>query len=130
MAEQNAYTLFMNGLDVINRSLEANRDKGIWEKLIGAFDKYIEGHHSAVAVYDEDPSAPFAYFTIRYLNGRFELVEQGKGEHSTEWRVSRKYLQSLKENPRKYIDNPARLDLDWLKSILPDTVSSLFKKVA
>jgi hypothetical protein len=130
MADANAYQLFIDALDVINRSLAANRDKGVWGKLIGAFDKYIDGHHSAVAVYDENPSAPFAYYTIRYLGGRFELVQQGKGEYDTEWKVSRDYLKSVVDDPQKYIDHPAMLDLDWLKSILPDKAASLFAKVA
>lgn len=128
--EKDSYRLFMDALDVINRSLEANRGEGLYGKLIEGFDKYLDGHVSAVGLYEEDPGQPYDYFTIRYLNKRFELVERGKGDHDTEWKVSRDYLQSMVDNPQEYIDHPSKMDLEWLGSILPDTVSSLFKKIA
>ena len=130
MPNKDTYQLFMDGLDVINRSLDENRDKGVYGKLIAAFDKFVDGHVAAAGVYQDDPKTPHDFFTIRYLKGRFELVERGKGEHDTEWKVSTEYLQSLVDDPQKYIDHPARLDLEWLKHILPDSASSLFSKAA
>ncbi|MBD8524322.1 hypothetical protein [Pseudomarimonas arenosa] len=130
MTHQDSYQLFMDALDVVNRSLKANRGQGIYGKLIEGFDKYLNGHVSAVGVYGEDPKHPYDYFTIKYLDGRFELVERGKGEHSTHWRASKRYLESLVDDPQTYIDHPAKLDFDWLKTILPDSMASLFKKAA
>ena len=130
MSTNDPYELFMSALTVINRSLDENRDKGLYGKLVAAFDKYADGHVAAAGLYKDDPAKPHDFFTIRYLKGRFELVERGKGEHKTEWKVSTDYLQSLVDNPQEYIDHPAKLDLDWLKTILPDTASSLFSKVA
>ncbi|MCK7593884.1 hypothetical protein [Pseudomarimonas salicorniae] len=130
MAHNDHYTLFMDALDVVNRSLKENRGEGVYGKLIEGFDKFADKHVSAVALYGDDPAHPFDYFTIKYTAGRFELVERGKGEHNTEWKVSKDYLVSVVENPQEYIDNPAKLDLEWMKHFLPDTVSSLFKKAA
>ncbi len=130
MAHNDTYKLFMDALDVVNRSIEANRDEGVYGKLIEGFDKFADRHVSAVALYGEDPAHPYDYFTIKYTAGRFELVERGKGDHDTEWKVSKEYLVDVVENPQKYIDHPAKLDLEWMKHALPDTVSSLFKKVA
>lgn len=130
MSHNDTYKLFMDALDVVNRSLEQNRGKGVYGKLIEGFDKFADKHVSAVALYGDDPAHPYDYFTIKYTAGRFELVERGKGEHDTQWRVAKDYLVSLVENPQTYIEHPARLDLDWMKHALPDSVSSLFKKVA
>ena len=130
MTGRDIYELFTGALDVTNRSLKHNRDSGFFGKLIGAWDKYMDGHKAGVAIYDEDPEHPFDYFTVRYLNEKFEILARGKSEHDTEWKVSRKYLESVVDNPQDYIDNPAKLDLDWLKDRLPDAASSMLKKVS
>lgn len=130
MAERDIYDLFTDALDVTNRSLKENRDAGFFGKLVSAWDKYMDGHKAGVAIYDKEPKHPFDYFTIRYLNGKFEILSRGKSEHDTEWKVSRKYLQSVTEEPQKYIDNPLKLDLDWLKDRLPDAAAGMLKKAS
>ena len=128
--QKDIYDLFTGALDVTNRSLEANRETKFFGTLIGAWDKFLEGHKAGVAVYDENPDQPFDYFTVRYANGKFQLQSRGKSEHDTEWKVSRRYLQSLVDDPQAYIDNPAKLDIDWLKNRLPDSAASLLKKAS
>lgn len=130
MPDQDTYKAFLGALDVINKSLQKNRDKGVFGKLIEGFDSYADGHVSAVAIHKDDPKRPHDYFAVRYTGGRFELLERGKGEHDTHWKVSTKYLQSLNDDPQTYIDHPSRLDLDWMATILPDSVSALFKRAA
>lgn len=120
MTERDIYQLFDAALGVTNKALEENRDSKILGTLISAADKVLESHKAGVEIYDEDPSKPFDYFTIRYLNGKLEIVSRGKSEHDTEWKVSREYLQDVADNPQKYIDNPAKLNLDWLKARIPD----------
>jgi len=124
------YELFTEALDVTNRSLEKNRGSGFYGTLISAWDKYLDGHKAGVSIYDEDPAKPFDYFTIRYMKGKFEIQSRGKSEHDTEWKVSRKYLKSLADDPQTYIDHPAKLDIDWLKDRLPDAAMSLLKKAS
>lgn len=129
MSNPSTYQLFMDALDVTNRAIDANRGQGAWGKLFDAVDEHLEGHRAAVGVYDDDPAEPFDYFTIRLLDGRFELVERGRGEHDSEWKVSRDYLQSLVDDPDRYIEHPIRLDLDWLTDRLPDSVEHLLERV-
>jgi hypothetical protein len=128
MRDEDIYDLFTEALDVTNRALDANRDSAFYGTLISGMDKYLDGHKAAVAVYDDDPQEPFDYFTVRYLNGKFEILARGKSEHDTEWRVSREYLDSVARNPDEYIEHPARLDIDWLRHLLPDSVNTLLKK--
>lgn len=125
MSERDIYQLFDEALGVTNKALEENRDSKVLGTLISAGDKFLEGHKAGVEIYDEEPSKPFDYFTIRYLNGKLEILARGKSEHDTEWKVSRAYLKDVADNPQKYIDNPAKLNLDWLKARLPDSVRAV-----
>lgn len=129
MEPQERYDLFMEALDVTNQALDANRNEGAYGKMLDVLGDRLDGHRSAVAIYDDDPSEPFDYFTVRYLGGRFELVERGRGEHDSEWKVSVDYLESLRDDPESYIENPLRLDLDWLIDRLPDSVNALLERV-
>ena len=130
MSDRDIYEVFTAALDVTNRSLEKNRDSGFFKGLVAAADKFLDGHKAGVAIYDEDPEKPFDYFTIRYMNQKFEIQSRGKSEHDTEWKVSRDYLESVADNPQEYIDNPAKLDFEWLKHRLPDAASKLFDKAS
>jgi hypothetical protein len=130
MTSKDIYTLFTDALDVMNQALEKHRDSGFMKGLVAAADKFLDGHKAGVEIYDEDPGKPFDYFTIRYLNDKFEILSRGKSEHDTEWKVSRDYLQAIVDDPQKYIDHPSKLDLDWLKHRLPDAASSLLEKAS
>jgi hypothetical protein len=130
MSNRDIYDIFTKALDVTNQSLEKNRESGVFKPLIAAWDKFLDGHKAGVEIYDKDPKEPFDYFTIRYLNKKFEIVSRGKSEHDTEWKVSRDYLESIVDQPEKYIDNPAKLDLAWLKHRLPDAASSMLDRAS
>ena len=43
-------------------------------------------------------------------------MSHGKQEADVAWTVSRAYLEKLVENRREYIEHPAKIDWDWLKS--------------
>jgi hypothetical protein len=130
MNDRDVYQLFTGALDVVNRSLKENRDTKVIGTVISAFDKYLDGHKAGVEIYKEDPGKPYDYFTIRYHNKKFEIDSRGKSEKDTEWKVSQEYLESIVDDPQKYIDNPAKLDLDWLKHRLPDAASSMLGKAS
>jgi len=109
------YTLFMGALDVVNEALEQNRDSKVFGFAIKTAEKNLSGQRLGVAIYADEPSSPFDYFTLRFTEGRFELYSRGKDEPDIAWKVSQDYLKDLVEHPQKYIDNPVKLDLDWLK---------------
>jgi len=113
-----SYGLFMEALDVVNTAISEHKDGQLMGGLLSAAEKAIGGKHLGVAVYRDDPDTPFDYFTLRFTNGRFELLARGKDAPEIAWKVSQDYLRDLVDNPRDYIDNPARLDLDWLRDRL------------
>jgi len=112
------YDLFMGYLDTVNEALEEHADTPVIGQVLSLMDKFGSGKKFGAAIYKSDPKSPFDYFTVRLANGKFELDARGKNEPEIDWRVSQDYLAEVNEKPQKYVDNPALLDLDWLKTRL------------
>ena len=113
----------METLDVFNRAIAANENSSPYREILAMGDKLFEGKNVGVAVYKDNADQPFDYFTIRFLNGKFELVARGKEEPEIAWKVSRDYLAEVAGNPQEYIDHPVKLDWDWLKNRISSAVS-------
>ena len=112
---QSTTSMFSQALDVINTSLDKHADHTPYKQLLAASDKILGDSKIGVAVHDGNPRQPFDYFTIRYKNHSFELLQRGKSQPDVAWSVSRDYLQSVVSNAEDYIEHPAKLDWDWLK---------------
>lgn len=111
-------TLFAEAIATMNKSIEANKTKTPYKQIFAASEKLADGITVGVAVYKDDPNNPFDYYTVRYEGGRIDLVAHGKEDHDIGWKVSHGYLEKLAEHPDEYIQNPVRMDLDWLKDRL------------
>jgi hypothetical protein len=118
MARTDTVSLFTEALNVINAALAEHAESMPYQALIDASEKTLADRNIGVAVYASDSGSVFDYFTIRYRDRSFELVSRGKEEPEVSWKVSRAYLEEVAENPRDYIENPLKLDWDWLKSRL------------
>jgi hypothetical protein len=99
--------LFEGALEVVNRSLEANRRDG-------GLGPAREGHQTKVLVYEDDPSAPSTAFALEYRDGRLEMMHRWQSDVESEWKVSRDHLNALVTHPEEYVEDPARLGMDWL----------------
>ena len=112
-------TLFTNALATINRAILANKERAPYKQIFAASEKLSDGLTVGVAVYKEDPSTPYDYYTVRYVGGTLELIEHGKTDDvDVTWKVSQDYLNDVAEHPERYVESPAKLDLDWLKNRL------------
>lgn len=116
MGNRDTVALFTEALNVVNGALAEHKDSLPYKPILSGSEKVLGDRNIGVAVYEKDPSAPFDFFTIRFREGAFELVSRGKQEPEVAWKVSREYLQKVTENPQDYIEHPAKLDWDWLKS--------------
>lgn len=116
IASKDPYDLFMGYLDVVNEALDKHEDTPVIGDLANWITDLSESKKIGAAIYDSDPDSPFDYFTVRIANGKVQLDSRGKNEPDVDWRVSQDFLQEVNENPEKYVDNPLKLDLDWLKS--------------
>jgi hypothetical protein len=119
MAEQEERaTRFVEALNVVNAALAENKDKFPYKQILGAAGDLVEDQKLGVAVYKDDASKPFDYFTVRLRDAGLELVSHGKENPDVAWRVSEDYLDQVANNADEYIANPAKLDLDWIKDRL------------
>jgi len=114
------YALFMGALDVSNKALDEMRDTPVIKNLLAMMEKQASGHHFGVAVYKDDASTPHDYFTVRVQNETIQLVAHGKETPDIDWKVSVEYLRDLNDKPQDYIENPLKLDFDWLAHRLRD----------
>jgi len=112
---QDLSATFTGALNTINAALAKHKDDQPYKTMVQAAEKAIGGSQIGVAVYESEPSKPFDYFTVRYRDASFELVSHGKEDPDASWRVSREYLEKVAASPEEYIENPAKLDWDWLK---------------
>ncbi|EED34692.1 hypothetical protein NOR51B_630 [Luminiphilus syltensis NOR5-1B] len=106
----------MNTLDTVNSAIEEHADTAVFGKVLEMAKTRLDGERLGVAVYEEDPDAPFDYYTVQFNKGRLELKARGKASPTVDWKVSQEYLSAISENPDAYIANPAKLDIDWLKA--------------
>jgi len=110
-----SYDLFMGALDVTNRAIDEMREKPVIKDLVGLMEKQASGRKFGVAVYSDDPDNVYDYYTVRVQNHTVQLVSRGKDTPDIDWKVSREYLKDVNDDPQAYIDNPLKLDLEWIK---------------
>jgi len=115
-----SYALFMGALEVSNRALSRMQHAPVINKLVTLMEQQASGRHFGVAVYAKDASTPHDYFTVRVHNHELQLVSHGKESPDIDWKVSVDDLRDINAHPEAYIDNPLKLDFDWLKHRLRD----------
>jgi hypothetical protein len=117
MLEPDTSELLREALQVVNDVIGANRDRMPYAQLLERGDAVLGGRNIDVMVHqDGDPAETLACFTMQLRNGVFELVSADGNPSLTEWRVSQGYLLQLALHPDDYIEHPARLDWEWLRS--------------
>ncbi|MGD8396887.1 MAG: hypothetical protein PVF43_15565 [Candidatus Eiseniibacteriota bacterium] len=111
--------LFAQALDVMNRAIRKHADSVPYKQLLSLSDRVIGEKPIAVGVTRETGSDPYDFYTVRFHNGRYELVGRGKRDDpDLTWSVTRDYLEGVVQDAERYIEHPERLDLDWLKNRL------------
>lgn len=110
--------LFTQYLNVVNRALHEHRTEAPWKQLIDLGEAWVGDEPFAVAVYSKDASAPHDHFQVVLRGDRFELLDHGKGGGGVRWKIPRSHLEQVVSDPQPYVDNPLRLDLDWLEKRL------------
>ena len=89
MAQLETNALFTQYLNVVNRSMGANRDKMPYKLMFDASNKLLEGDRIGVAVYKTDAKSPHDWFTVTLKDGTFEILEHGKQTPDVTWLGSR-----------------------------------------
>lgn len=105
---------FQSALATMNQAIEKNRDSLFFKTLLKSCETVLGDDLLGVAIYKDSPESPHDYYTIRMDEGRFFLVEHGRGDVDSDWIVSEDYLRDLANDPDKYVDHPEKLSLNWL----------------
>ncbi|MBD3676135.1 MAG: hypothetical protein HUJ26_21710 [Planctomycetaceae bacterium] len=105
---------FQSALATMNQAIEKNRDSLFFKTLLKSCETVLGDDLLGVAIYKDSPETPHDYYTIRMDEGRFFLVEHGRGDVDSDWKVSEDYLRDLANDPDKYVDHPEKLSLNWL----------------
>lgn len=113
---QDTTTLFVDYLNTCNAAIDAHKTEFPFDKIIQAGEKLLRDKKLGVAIYKDDASTPYDFFTIKLENGALHLVEHGKADPDIVWKTSRPHLEKVVDNKQEFITHPAKLDLDWLKS--------------
>jgi hypothetical protein len=116
MAEPSGHTLLTDALRVIRRALEAHADASPWREIVARTSGRRRRTFS-VAIYEGDPEHVVDRYVVHAHEGRFEVVEHGRGRPA-DWRVSVDQLRQIAAKPDRYVDAPEKLDLGWLETRL------------
>ncbi len=104
-------------IDVCNRAIMLNHDRFPFKQILGAA-KNAEGS-KIIEVRIKEGSPDLSYAMTFDQEG---LVAR---PHSTctecqcdrKWGVSKSYLEDVTKNPEDYIQNPAKLDWEWMYDV-------------
>ena len=113
--------VFQQYLEICNRAIEQNKNKFPYTEIWGSRFKALETEATLDAIiYDDRPKAAF---TLRLTKDmKIEIVKK-KAVPPDEWPFTYQYLKRVVDNPNDYIDNPAKLEWGWLKTVFASAPS-------
>lgn len=109
--------LFMNYLDVVNRALTRTGRDFPYDRLLDLAERALGARDVWVTVVEEGRPEPVAWYAVRLQGDRFVRVDHGSVSPNdrAQWRVTLDHLEAVAREPNAYVDQPDRLELDWLK---------------
>ncbi|PIR38694.1 MAG: hypothetical protein COV35_05905 [Alphaproteobacteria bacterium CG11_big_fil_rev_8_21_14_0_20_39_49] len=104
--------LFNKYLDICNKALDRHKDKSPYKDILSSVHTIVDSNPIELAIYDDVPKGAFS---IQCKD--MKLVFNGTPRDIKKaWRFNLSYLKNVVERPDEYIENPDKLDMDWLKS--------------
>ena len=112
--------LFARYLDICNRALARNQERFPYKQILGAAATAQRDKDIEVCIVDDQPQASFI---LHMEQGKITAAPReacGKCASCacfTQWRVPRSYLEEVVGHADEYIQNPARIDWDWMDGL-------------
>lgn len=113
-----SHALFAQYIDVVNRAIARHRQDVPYEQLLAVGDKVMGDRPINVSIASDDADHAGDDHTVAFDKQKFEYIERGHSAspRAINWKVTRAHIEHVVEQPEKFIENPALLDLDWLKT--------------
>lgn len=99
---------------VVNYAIGQHRDEFTYPQILGAAERASVDLQAGAAVYKSDPDKPHDRFVLAWKDGKLELIDRGKQGDRRWWSFPRGHIEEGVEDPQPYLDDPMKLDLDWL----------------
>lgn len=108
--------VFQQYLNICNQAIEQNKQKFPYADIWGArFQALKEEATLNAIVYDDRPKAAFVLRLTPDM--KIEILEKKPLPPEDEWPFTYQYLKRVVDNPQEYIENPAKLEWGWLKTV-------------
>jgi hypothetical protein len=114
--------LFKNYIDICNQALEENKDKFPFDCILHGVQNASKSKAIRVKIVN-DMGRPEFHLKLNNGEVQYDLMNCQKRCSSCHdactttndaWSVRTSYLQDVINHPQQYIENPARLDWEWL----------------
>jgi len=108
--------VFQEYLKICNQAIEQNKSKFPYTEIWGARMKLMEKDAKVEAiVYDDRPK--LSYMLRLTKDMKIEIAEKKEIPPDEAWPFTYQYLKRVVDHPQEYIENPAKLEWGWLKTI-------------
>lgn len=109
--------VFQRYLEICNRAIELNKGKFPYTEIWGARLKDLKEEMEINAVvFDDRPK--LSYLLRLTKDMKIEIAEKREMPPEDAWPFTYQYLKRVVDNPKEYLDNPARLEWGWLRPVL------------
>ncbi|MBK6896063.1 MAG: hypothetical protein KA099_01535 [Alphaproteobacteria bacterium] len=109
--------LFERYISVCNEALDNNKHRFPFRQILDGLGRQaLSGNSVQVLIVDDQPAEGFCIVyekscRVVLAEERFNSLPQKK------WKVTKSYLEGVIRNPYEYINNPAKIDWEWLHSL-------------
>lgn len=109
--------VFQQYLEICNRAIELNKGKFPYTEIWGARLKDLkEEMEIHTVVFDDRPK--LSYLLRLTKDMKIEIAEKKEMPPEDAWPFTYQYLKRVVDNPKEYLENPARLEWGWLRPVL------------
>jgi hypothetical protein len=112
-------------VSLCNQAITENRDKFWMKQAKQLNEKLWNGGNFRTIIYDQDPGAVIEEATVQFDQHGPSLRVLPPGDYAVtfSWKVPIDYLEEVLAQPQAYLDNPLKLDWDWMKERVRDEAS-------
>ncbi len=123
--QRNLEPLMREYVAICNHAMAKSKDQ-FWYQQAHKISKAVDGKNFRTLVYEDNPTNTQAAFTLHFDAEKPELrLDDSASEEDAifTWKTPVSYLKDVvEERPTWYLEQPTRLDWQWLKARANDTL--------